>query len=194
MDGLLFPFRELDVLAGEDTCIAILFQRLDGTLVATEKECFKLRHIVGRPLLGKKNDNDLIWRDVYSQEGGKYTMTVAFISGENRNVAIHVNGKKAKTVTLNGDSWSNVAKKDVVIQLKKGVNTIRLSNTDGWMPDIDYIDLVCNNPQTGIKKKVAENNSYPGNNIVYNLDGRIDSSKNSAQRVVIKNHRKQLVK
>ncbi len=144
--------------------------------------------------LGKKNDNDLIWRDVYSLEGGKYTMTVAFISGENRNITIHVNGEKAKTVTLNGDSWSNVAKKDVVIQLKKGVNTIRLSNNDGWMPDIDYIDLVCNNPQTGIKKKVAENNSYPGNNIVYNLDGRIDNSKNSTQRVVIKNHRKQLVK
>jgi len=91
--------------------------------------------------LGYSERNDLQWRDVYSQEGGEYTLTIAYISGENRNIRIDVNGERVQTVSVNSGGWSTVAEKTVTIQLQKGLNTIRLSNATNWMPDIDYIDL-----------------------------------------------------
>lgn len=91
--------------------------------------------------LGYGNDNDLQWRDVYSAEGGEYKLDIAYISGENRNITVSVNGKAAATVNVNSGGWQTVGKKQVSIQLQKGFNTIRLSNAQNWMPDIDYIEL-----------------------------------------------------
>ena len=91
--------------------------------------------------LGYSEQNDLQWRNVYSNEGGEYTLTVAYISGENRNIRIDVNGSHVKTINVNSGGWNNVATRSVTIQLQKGRNTIRLSNASAWMPDIDYIDI-----------------------------------------------------
>ena len=91
--------------------------------------------------LGYSEQNDLQWRDVYSDVGGEYTLTIAYISGEDRNVRVDVNGSHVQTVSVNSGGWSTVATRDVTVQLQKGRNTIRLSNATGWMPDIDYIDL-----------------------------------------------------
>ena len=92
--------------------------------------------------LGSRDANDLQWRNVYSFTGGEYKLTIGYISGENRNITVAVNGQKVKTVSCNSGGWDRVGKKQVDIQLNKGVNTIRLSNSSNWMPDIDYIDLV----------------------------------------------------
>ena len=91
--------------------------------------------------LGYGEQNDLQWRDVYSLDGGEYQMTIAYISGENRNINVTVNGKRVKSVNVNSGGWQTVGKKNVTIQLQKGRNTIRLSNATYWLPDIDYIDL-----------------------------------------------------
>ena len=103
--------------------------------------------------LGFSEQNDLVWRDIYSQEGGEYTLTIAYISGENRNIRIDVNGTRVQTISVNSGGWSTVAKKNVSIQLQKGRNTIRLSNATNWMPDIDYIDLTPKS-STGIRATV----------------------------------------
>ena len=94
--------------------------------------------------LGCSQDNDLLWRDVYSNEGGEYLLDIAFISGENRNITVSVNGKEVQTVSVNSGGWQTVGKKRITIQLEKGNNTIRLSNPQTWMPDIDYIELTPN--------------------------------------------------
>ena len=91
--------------------------------------------------LGMSEQNDLQFRDVYSDEGGEYDMTIAYIAGENRSVRIDVNGQRVHTLSLNSGGWATVAEKEVKITLQKGRNIIRLSNSAGWMPDIDYIDL-----------------------------------------------------
>ena len=91
--------------------------------------------------LGRRDQNDLQWRNVYSQEGGEYKLTIGFICGENRNITVSVNGKKIQTVSANSGSWQKVGKKTLKIQLLKGENTIRLSNATAYLPDIDYIDV-----------------------------------------------------
>ena len=92
--------------------------------------------------LGGREQNDLQWRNVYSQEGGDYKLTIGFICGESRNITVSVNGKKVQTVSVNSGSWDKVGTRTLNIQLLKGWNTIRLSNATAWMPDIDYIDVI----------------------------------------------------
>jgi len=91
--------------------------------------------------LGFSEANDLQWRNVYSKEGGQYTIDIAYISGESRNITVSVNGNKVQTVSVNSGGWQTVGKKSLTIQLQKGDNIIRLSNPTSWMPDIDYIQL-----------------------------------------------------
>jgi hypothetical protein len=91
--------------------------------------------------LGYSEKNDLVWRDVYSFEGGDYDLTIGYICGENRNITISVNGEKVQTVSVNSGGWQTVGKCTVSIKLQKGRNQIRLSNPTAWMPDIDYIEL-----------------------------------------------------
>ncbi|MBR1933758.1 MAG: alpha-galactosidase [Prevotella sp.] len=129
--------------------------------------------------LGYSEQNDLQWRDVYSQEGGEYTLTIAYISGEARNISIDVNGQRVQTVSVNSGGWSTVAKKTLKVNLQKGRNTIRLSNATNWMPDIDYIDLTPTTP-SGIHAATSRSSldAHP-----YDLTGRPATS-SSTIRIV----------
>lgn len=110
-----------------------------GTAIYSEKSDASGGAIVG--WLGNRASNDLQWRNVYSQTGGKYKMTLAFITGENRNIKISVNGGAPISATLNGGSWSNVAHQDFEITLNPGNNVVRLYTDAGWAADIDCMRL-----------------------------------------------------
>lgn len=123
--------------------------------------------------LGTSGQNDLQWRNVFSGEGGEYQLTIAYISGENRNISVSVNGVDVHNVNVNSGGWSTVAKKTVSVQLQKGDNVIRLSNASGWMPDIDYIDVspvAVQSIQPVLDKAVGDAGSE-----VYDLTGKIAS-------------------
>ena len=91
--------------------------------------------------LGQSEKNDLVWDNVYVQKGGKRNLTIAYMSAEDRQITVSVNGQKVQTLTANSGDWGRVGQTSIPIKLKKGRNTIRLSNADGWMPDIDYINV-----------------------------------------------------
>ena len=92
--------------------------------------------------LGNAADNDLQWRNVYSAEGGEYTLKVFFITGENRSMTLSLNGKEVKTYTGNSGGWGTVSSADFDVTLNKGENIVRISNANGWMGDIDRMELV----------------------------------------------------
>ncbi|MBR5657203.1 MAG: alpha-galactosidase [Prevotella sp.] len=139
--------------------------------------------------LGQSEQNDLQWRNVYSDNGGKYRLTVAYISGENRNITISVNGKKVQTVSVNSGGWQTVGKRSVDINLEKGCNVVRLSNPTAWMPDIDYMELKL------IESADINNVSMSAttDNRTYDLQGRpVDASQ--ARGILINNGQKRLQK
>ncbi len=138
--------------------------------------------------LGYSDKNALEWRNVYSQEGGEYKMTLAFISGENRNITVSVNGKKVQVVSANSGSWSKVGKKTVTIQLEKGCNTVKLSNASSWMPDMDYMELT---PVVPVGIEEVEANGTPASTDAYDLQGR-KVNPQSAHGIVIIGGRKVL--
>ena len=140
--------------------------------------------------LGQSEANSLQWRDVYSLDGGKYRLTVAFISGENRNITVSVNGEKVTTFAANSGGWQKVGTKTVNIELQKGVNTISLSNVTNWMPDIDYIKVVPVVP-SDIQPVAVEQ----GDAATYDLSGRkIVSGSVNGKGIYINNGRKVVVK
>ena len=91
--------------------------------------------------LGQSEENHLEWNNVYVNKSGKRQLTIAYLTGEDRSFTVTVNGKKPQTLTVKADKWDRVATITVPIKLKKGRNTICLSNPNGWMPDIDYIEV-----------------------------------------------------
>ena len=119
--------------------------------------------------LGNSEENDLIWKNVYSEHGGEYTMTLSFITGENRDINISVNDEYITTLSCNSNSWTNAATKQITVNLLKGDNKIRLYNSSGWMPNIDYMQIVNNDP-TGINNNTIEN-SLPEYVNVYGING-----------------------
>jgi hypothetical protein len=110
-----------------------------GTAIYTEKAGASGGALVG--WLGNRASNDLQWRNVYSNTGGKYKMTLSFITGESRNLKISVNNGTPISTSINGNSWSNIAQKDFEIELAPGNNVVRLYSDAGWAADIDCMTL-----------------------------------------------------
>ena len=112
----------------------------EGTAIYSEKDGCSGGVSVG--WLGNNADNDLQWRNVFSAEGGEYTLRVFFVTGENRSMTLNLNGKDVRTYTGNSGGWGTVGSTDFDVTLNKGNNIVRLYNATGWMGDIDRMELV----------------------------------------------------
>ena len=93
--------------------------------------------------LGNGADNYMELRNVYSQRGGDYTLTIRYASEDERDLSMMVNGSQPLTLygLYSGSSTDNWKTTTVRVKLRKGQNTVRLYNNDGWAPNIDYIEL-----------------------------------------------------
>ena len=134
---------------------------------------------------GSNSNNYLEWSNVYSKEGGDYKLTIGYICGESRTINVYVNGKKAKGLSCNSGGWEKVGKKTLDITLEKGENTIRLVNTSGWLPDMDYIDVTPAIPTSvGMIKDEANKPQR-----LFDLQGR-EVKGAQAHGIVVSNNRK----
>ncbi len=138
---------------------------------------------------GSNSNNYLEWSNVYSKEGGDYQLTIGYICGESRTMNVYVNGKKVKSLSCNSGSWSKVGTKTLDITLEPGENTIRLVNTSGWLPDMDYIDVISKEVLARVDAVGSDSPTPSSTSDTYDLSGR----KTSSQRgVVISNGKKYL--
>lgn len=111
-----------------------------GTAIYSEKNICSGGVAVG--WLGGRAENDILWRNVYSKDGGEYTLRFSFVSGDSRTMFVSVNDGEAVEVTTNAGNWNTVGTVDVKTTLNKGNNTVRLYNANGWMADIDCMRLI----------------------------------------------------
>lgn len=89
--------------------------------------------------LGGSVDNDLQWRDVWSNEGGEYTMALVCASPEARLMHVEVNGEQVAELTC--PASSEMSRLNLDVSLAPGFNTVRLWASDNRMPDIDCMEL-----------------------------------------------------
>ena len=80
---------------------------------------------------------------MYSQRGGDYVLTIRYASEDDRDLSMEVNGSQPLTLYgLNSGAFTDKWKTTTVrVKLRKGLNSVRLFNNDGWAPNIDYIEL-----------------------------------------------------
>jgi len=121
--------------------------------------------------------NDLQWRNVYSDAGGEYTMTIKYISAENRNIVVNVNGKDVKVLSCNSGSWNAVGSKSCLVTLQPGENIVRLYNksSSAWMPNVDCMTLRPSGSDriaVGISRIPAPAPARVADDRYYTLDGR----------------------
>jgi len=94
--------------------------------------------------IGNRADNYIEFRDIYARGAGNYTLTLFYISGENRNATFTINGNETVLTNLNSGGWGKIAKTSLPVELQKGYNVVRISNTTGGVPDIDKIEIDLN--------------------------------------------------
>lgn len=91
--------------------------------------------------LGGRESNDLQWRNIYSRRGGFYTMQIGLVGDEGESCCVSVNGRLiSNDAALPCDS-GETGTVSMRVKLRKGLNTIRLHNAAGPMPDVDYMKL-----------------------------------------------------
>ena len=86
--------------------------------------------------LGKRDTNDLIWRDVHVSAKGRRTLRFRCASPEARTFLVQIDGGESRQLKCPATDGKFV---DVQLQaeLDKGAHTVRLTNPYASMPDID---------------------------------------------------------
>jgi len=92
--------------------------------------------------LGKTVDNWAEYRDVYSTNGGKYSLQIYYYSDTNRSLYVYVNGHCYIINNMNSGGFDKRAIATLPVELKAGTNTIRFANPKSAAPDIDKFELV----------------------------------------------------
>lgn len=93
--------------------------------------------------LGGGESNTLVWKNVFSQTGGMYTLAIRYSSKKPAEMKVAVNGRQVKSFNNlrtvgTEDGWNIIT---VKVPFRAGNNTVILFNPQGIMPDIDSMTL-----------------------------------------------------
>ncbi len=141
--------------------------------------------------LGKTSTGDIQWRNVYSEEGGEYTLVIKYLSGESRSMTLEINGKKIGTISASNKGWGTVQTNKRKITLQPGDNVIRLYNNSAYMPNLDCIELTKIIPD-GIEGVKADKKK--GREGTYSLSGVRIRSARPAPGVYVKDGKRVMMK
>lgn len=99
--------------------------------------------------LGGHKENYAAWDNVFSQKGGQYKLTVAYVPAEtgkreiaDRRLELAVNGRLYVFDGLETDRSKGVQTVEQTVRLEPGYNEIRMGSRLTWCPDIDCFTLV----------------------------------------------------
>ena len=92
--------------------------------------------------LGGRKENFAEWKEVYSEQGGEYEMTIRYVPKADRKLEVCVNNEKRILLdSLSADETQKIASITVPVHLKAGNNKIRMGSSFCWAPDIDCFTL-----------------------------------------------------
>ena len=88
--------------------------------------------------LGKRDANDLIWKEVKIDRGGKRTLVFRYSSPDDRRFFLQIDGGE-KIAVKTPPTRSNMNEVSVDVDLEPDVHSVRISSPDAWGPDIDVM-------------------------------------------------------
>lgn len=85
----------------------------------------------------------VLFDNIMVEKAGKYYLMIQYMAGADRNFAVSVNGGESRIVECpsSGDYFTNPAAVYLEVELKAGINTIKMSNPDGDAPNLDCIGI-----------------------------------------------------
>lgn len=91
--------------------------------------------------VGKRPANTLRFAGVTVPDAGSYTVTVYYVSPNQRQAAIAVNGQPVTTPSFpaTGGNGGSVGSLSIRLPLVAGANTVEFGNAIAWAPDLDRI-------------------------------------------------------
>lgn len=104
--------------------------------------------------LGGHKDNYALWDEVYSENGGRYKMTLYYVPSEkgrggirepsvnDRRIEVSVNGNMFVIKQLESDRSTGVNKVEIPVELHKGYNVVKIGSRLTFTPDIDCFTLI----------------------------------------------------
>lgn len=93
-------------------------------------------------------DAELVFDKVEIADAGRYVLRILYTAGDNRDISIQVNGEEVIHTYLHNTSgwefptWENAGEKEVLANLRKGKNQIRLFNDHGLISHIRGIEII----------------------------------------------------
>lgn len=131
---------------------------------AERKTCAEATQCSGGAIVGGLwAGSSLTMNGIEVEEGGVYTMTVHYISGDPRSFELSVNGGTSDHYDLPRTAdWGTLGTYAIEIELQAGSNTIAFDDKGWYSPDIDRIVLVQGadepgGPITGYEAEASDN-------------------------------------
>jgi hypothetical protein len=101
----------------------------------------RLVHQIGTDRAG--NSGQLVFNEVTVARASRYALTIAYVSGEDRNALLTINDQRPLLLRFpSSGGWTVVATQTFTIELKAGRNRLAFSNPSYFAPRIDNISLL----------------------------------------------------
>ncbi|MFD0716035.1 S-layer homology domain-containing protein [Paenibacillus sp. GCM10027626] len=101
------------------------------------------------------NNNTATFQNVEVPGDGLYDLQLEYATAQPRSVFVSINDEPGIELPLTGTSWQQIQFETIQVELKKGMNSIKLYNPSGYAPDMGAITVSSISPQT-IADAIAE--------------------------------------
>lgn len=92
--------------------------------------------------LGGRKENSAVWGDVFSEKGGEYELEIFFVPREDARLEILVNGSEPIIIDASETAPAgSMVKKSTHVTLNPGFNTVSMTSSLSWAPDLDCFTL-----------------------------------------------------
>ncbi|MGR6968713.1 carbohydrate-binding protein [Streptomyces cynarae] len=154
--GTTLTLRDLKVAGSGDTTGVATYQAENAILAGQAKIQSDTWASGGKNVgyIGNGSGNTLTFGNVNASAAGRYTVVIHYSENdragsgnyntnvESRTAQLSVNGGNATTLTFrNTYSWNDYWSLPTTVTLSAGTNSLKLSNSSSWAPDIDYIEV-----------------------------------------------------
>lgn len=97
--------------------------------------------------LNQIQNKNLKFTDVSIIEAGVYILNISYISGDNRNAEVYVNGQLVDNSVFEKsglwcDAGGKMAEKNIAVYFNEGINTVLIAKGEGNIPIIDKITIL----------------------------------------------------
>lgn len=109
---------------------------------ASEQSCGNCQDLKKIGNLGGEKKSSLSFNNIEVDEAGTYELKVFYLTEEERNLNIWINGKDSYDMTcVPSGSYETVRTGKITVELQAGKNEIIMGNQETYAPDIDKIGL-----------------------------------------------------